>query len=456
MKNRLTLLVLFIISVFESKAQFDFQNINYLSNFTDPSVVAESVYGIKYQSCWGWVDPLSGKEYGILGSTAGTYIIDVSDPANPVQKDYIPHRQNDCIWHEYKTYQNYLYIISDDSGPNSLQIADLSYLPDSVYVVYDSTDIFVRAHTLFVDGDKLYVASVKTNTSVSSMSVYSLSNPAHPTLLRSLNQDYPFINAVHDMYVMHDTVFASCGYDGLFIFKYDSMSNTFSQLGSLQDASNIYNHSSFISNDRTTLYMCEEVPDGQKVKIVDVTNITSPALVDTFYSNLGATPHNPYVMGNYLIVAYYQDGVYVYDITSPQSPVLLGYFDTYPNNPPGTYPWPPYAGAWGAYTDLPSGLLLVSDMQLGLFCLDISGLSGVSAPANIPIHVFPNPVSGRLTIEGIKNSTIELIDETGRLCFATKMINGQMNIDVTKVSKGIYVLKVADKDRLSVKKVVIN
>jgi hypothetical protein len=32
----------------------------------------------------------------------------------------------------------------------------------------------------------------------------------------------------------------------------------------------------------------------------------------------------------------------------------------------------PYEGAWAAYTDLPSGVLLVSDMQYGLFALDKS------------------------------------------------------------------------------------
>lgn len=70
----------------------------------------------------------------MIGSTAGTYILDVTDPTNPIETDYIPHRQTDAIWHEYKTFGNYLYIISDDGGNNSLQIADLSTLPDSAHV----------------------------------------------------------------------------------------------------------------------------------------------------------------------------------------------------------------------------------------------------------------------------------------------------------------------------------
>jgi choice-of-anchor B domain-containing protein len=456
MKIRFLLLLLCVTASQSLRAQYDYQNINFLGRFYDSTVVAESVYGIKYQSCWGWADTVSGREYGIIGSTAGTYIVDVTDPANPVQRDYIPHRQNDCIWHEYKTYGKYLYIISDDSGPNSLQIADLSYLPDSVDVVYDSTDIFERGHTLYIDGDKLYVASVKTTTGSSSMDVYSLANPLHPALLRSLNQDYPLISAVHDMFVVNDTVYASCGYDGLFIFRYDEGSNVFVLLGSLQDASNIYNHSSFVSSDRSTLYMCEEVPDGRPVKVVDISNISNPFLVDTFYSNAGATPHNPYVVGNLLFVAYYQDGVYIYDITNPFLPVRLGYFDTYPANPVGTYLWPPYAGAWAAYTDLPSGVLLVSDMQSGLFCLDISGITGVSVIAGDPITVFPNPASHRVTVKGAGNSEIQLIDVAGRICLTENSTATNFSFDVSGLAKGVYILRMSDNKRIFSAKVIID
>src|ERR1043166_3745674 len=109
-------------------AQYDHQNISFLSLFDDPAVQPEPNYGIRYQSCWGWVDTSNGREYGIIGSTAGTYIVEVTDPQNPVQRDYVAGRSTQRIWHEYKTYQNYLYVIADGGG-NSLQIIDLSYLP---------------------------------------------------------------------------------------------------------------------------------------------------------------------------------------------------------------------------------------------------------------------------------------------------------------------------------------
>jgi choice-of-anchor B domain-containing protein len=454
MKTKL-LIALFIFIAHFSNAQFAHQNINFLGLFNDSTVSAEPVYGIRYQACWGWVDSADGKEYGIIGSTAGTYIIDVSNPTNMVQSDYIPHKQTDCIWHEYKTYGNLLYIISDDGGVNSLQIADLSYLPDSAHVIYDSTDIFVHAHTLYIDQNKLYVASVSTDIDYSSMNVYSLSNPSQPVLLRRLDQDYSFISSVHDMYVINDTVYASCGYQGLYIFKYDTVANQFLLLGSLQDGSNFYNHSSFLSPDHGTLYMCEEVPDGQPVKIVDVTNISSPSLIDTFYSNPGATAHNPSVLDDLLIIAYYQDGVQIYNISNPHAPVLLGYFDTYSANPAGVYTQPAYAGCWSTYNDLPSGVLLASDMQSGLFCLDISSLTGIEDPKKFTPLVFPNPVSDVLTIHNPGNSSIEIFDLNGKTCYKGSATGNVIQLDLSDYNAGVYFLKLVKDERISVQKIIL-
>ncbi len=452
---KIVLLLVILLHGIYAIAQNNHQNINFLGIFNDTNVVPEPQYGIRYQACWGWSDSATGKEYGIIGSTAGTYIVEVTDPTTPVQRDYIPHRQNDCIWHEYKTFQNYLYIISDDGGNNSFQIADLSYLPDSVNVIYDSTDIFVHAHTLFIDKDKLYVGSVNTLNNFSSMNVYSLSNPLQPTLLRRLDQDYPFINHVHDMFVVNDTVYASCGYDGLYIFRFDTLANQFLLLGSLGDGFNIYNHSTVLSPDHKILYMCEEVPDGRPVKIINVSDINNPVLVNTFFSNAGATPHNPIVKDNMLIIAYYQDGVYYYDITNPQTPVLAGYFDTYPTNPTGSYLFPAYAGAWSAYADLPSGTLLTGDMQFGLFCLDVSGVTGINEQMSEGLKIYPNPATNQIKIHGVNNSIVELLDMSGRLCWISKKINGELHIDLSGFSPGIYLIKITGKEFITTRKVVI-
>jgi len=39
---------------------------------------------------WGWTDPLTGKEFAIMGLTNGTAFVDISDPVNPVYYGRLP------------------------------------------------------------------------------------------------------------------------------------------------------------------------------------------------------------------------------------------------------------------------------------------------------------------------------------------------------------------------------
>ncbi|MBL7923304.1 MAG: choice-of-anchor B family protein, partial [Bacteroidia bacterium] len=407
---------------------YDSLNIALRSNWDDPAVPGEPFYGIRYNGIWGWHDG-NGHEYALIGATNGVYFIDVTNPSSPVQADFVAGRRDSCIWREIKTYDHYAYLISDDASPNSFQIVDLQYLPDSVSVVYDGTNLFERAHTLFVDGDHLYCGIVKGGQfpNTAAMAVFSLANPVQPTLLRKLNTDFPSLlsnNQVHDMFSRNDTVYASCAYDGLFIFKYNAGPNNFSLAGSVTSyPQQGYNHSSALTDDGSTLVFMDEVPNGLAVKVLDVTDFSNLTIKSTFQSNPGPTPHNPFMVGNTCYIAYYQDGLQVYDVSDPVNPVRIGYFDTHHQTAMGgPYPSPAYQGAWGAYPYLPSGNVLVSDMQNGLFVLDPSGMfTAVPTPdAPLTFSVFPNPVSGnqsltiRLADEAPEGSRVVLSDMQGR------------------------------------------
>lgn len=440
------LLFLLLLVCLHVSGQYAHQNISLMSRFDDPSVVAEPVYGIRYQGCWGWKNPADGREYGFIGSSDGAFIVEVTDPFHPQQRDYVPGASTLKIWHELRTYQHYLYIISDGGG-NHLQIADLNYLPDSVHLVYDSDSIFDSGHTLFIDSNLLYVAYVsKQGTPTSSMNVYSLADPTRPALLRRLDTDYPAINGVHDMFVYNDTVFASCGGQGLYVFRYDRSANQFTNIGSLTSYPDQgYNHSSFADRTHTTLYMMDEVPEALAVKVVDISDLNNLTVIDTFASDPLATPHNPYVIGDELYCAYYQDGVQAFDISDPLHPVRNGFFDTHYQNPSGNYPNPAYQGCWGVFTDLPSGHLLASDMQLGLFVLDVSGLSTVG---NLPFEsdaflAYPNPATNSVTIKR-KDTTaptsVELMDADGRIILhgSFEPGNASYRMETEKLAAGIY------------------
>ena len=217
MKKTLALIsvVLFTTSLY---AQYSALNVSMYALWDSVGITSEPGFKLRYNGCWGWVDTADNREYGIIGSTAGIHIVDITLPAAPVQRDFVPGRRDSCIWREMKTYQNYLYVVSDDAAPNSMQIIDLSYLPDSVNVVYDSNVLVERAHTMWIDGDKMYLASPKGSFGTSLLGVFSLASPANPVLIRRLEQDYPSLDPAHDMFVRGDTVYASLGFSGLFMF----------------------------------------------------------------------------------------------------------------------------------------------------------------------------------------------------------------------------------------------
>jgi hypothetical protein len=118
------------------------------------------------------------------------------------------------------------------------------------------------------------------------------------------------------------------------------------------------------------------------------------------------------------------------------------------------YLTPAYQGAWGAFLDYPSGIVVVSDMQSGLFVLNVDSLTlGINGIKNNEggVLVFPNPADDKFRLEIStsliqKISRIELFDVRGRLLSA-KDISQQpadksVTITATDLSSGIYLLKV--------------
>jgi choice-of-anchor B domain-containing protein len=454
-KQFTTLFALAIAALPVAAQTYNAQNISLVGHFDDPNVPVASAYGIHYQGVWGWHNPADNREYGIIGAAHGTFFIDVTNPATPVEVGFLPSVQSDCIWHEIKTYSHYAYIVGDDAGGNSFQIVDLQYLPDSIHVVHDGTSYFEQSHTIYVDGNKLWCGSVTldNNQGYYSMAVYSLANPEQPQLLRTLNMDYPSVSTVHDMFVRNDTVYVSAGYQKLYIYKFNA-NNTFTELASFGSyPESGYNHSSFLTADGRTLVFMDEVPAGMGVKLLDVSNFGNLTINQVFRSTQGCTPHNPYIIGNNtLVCAYYQDGVQIFDISNPSNAVRTGYFDTDTlNNLSNGYP-DPYHGCWGAYTDLPSGLLLASDMQNGLYILDISQavVTGTPEPA-IPVqtlNAYPNPfVTGfmvSLQLDKAQEVEWELIDQAGRVIEQGKqqMPGGAalFEFDANNIAAGAYTL----------------
>src|SRR4026207_420390 len=83
----------------DGRAQLQSSNATLLSRF-DPS-------GFTYNDCWGYRSP-SGGEDAVLGANTGTFILDCTDPSNPVQRAFINGPTSS--WRCIRTYRHYAYI----------------------------------------------------------------------------------------------------------------------------------------------------------------------------------------------------------------------------------------------------------------------------------------------------------------------------------------------------------
>jgi hypothetical protein len=74
------------------------------------------------------------------------------------------------------------------------------------------------------------------------------------------------------------------------------------------------------------------------------------------------------VDGERLLISHYTEGVHLLDVRDPLHQSVLGTYDTYPGNGPGNF-----HGAWGAYIFPGTNLIVVSDIEGGLFVIEYTG-----------------------------------------------------------------------------------
>jgi len=330
-----------------------------LDNWHDDTILPTSFYNNRYNECWGFA--INGHEYGVIGSTAGMHIVDVTNPTDVFEAFRVPGASTgaNLVHRDMKDYNGYLYCVADE-GPSKLQIIDLQDLPNSVTQVYSSNEFVTTSHNLYIDTSqqRLYLLGAGSSTKV-----LDITNPTQPVLLASYPNPSYYMPYTHDGFIKDNIGFFNCGGSGFWIIDFTNplAPVTLSVLTAYSDAG--YNHSGWLTEDGNYYLLCDET-HGARVKVLDVTDLSEPTEVATIEPGLwnNEIPHNVLIRGNYAYFSYYYDGLEVWDITNPLNPQRAYYYDTYPA--PNV---PSYAGAWGVNPNLPSGNILISDMQGGLF-----------------------------------------------------------------------------------------
>ena len=431
-------LILTLTTCFISTFSFSQLNTNLLFHWDDTTLVGSGMYDNTYNECWGF--KVNETEIAVIGSTEGTHFFDVTDPQNSTQVAFAPgaYTGSGVIHRDFHDYNGYLYVVCDEGSTSTLQIIDISDLPNSVTTVYDSDSLFQKSHNIFIDTAtaKLYVCAVKHNnpSSFKAMEIYSLSNPILPNLIYS----YDEVGHVHDAYVLNDTAYLNCGNDGFRIvdFHYLDLAagmapTELASLTSYPDAG--YNHSGWLSDDGNT-YAMQDENHGYDVKLLDVSDFNNISVISTFNSGMNAQcmAHNGIIKGDLLYLAYYHDGLRIFDISDPSNPTQVSNYDTYS---PSSYN--SYKGAWGVYPNLPSGNIIVSDMQSGLYILDCTIPINSIENINLNFNIYPNPTQDYFFLCKDVNR-VEIYDISGRKII-DKTIFTDERIYRENISNGLYI-----------------
>lgn len=387
------------------------ENIDLLAHV--PLDEMDAVYGT---DLWGWVDPETEQEIVLYTHSRGTTFVDVSDPVNPAVRAILPAVDNreDGI-RDAKTIGNYAVIVSE-AGLDGLQIVDLTQLrtitsttPVTLTLSAHFTG-FVNAHNLHINEETgfAYAAGARGTCARGGVYIIDLNEPTNP-------QDagcYDVIDYVHDIqcvlydgvdeaYVGRELCFASSN-DTVDILDVSDKTDI-QHLSSTTYLGNEYAHQGWLTADHRFFVMGDEFDEMRnghngRTYVWDIADLTQPTIHMTFDQDTAAIDHNIYIHNGFAYMANYNAGVYVVDLRWVELGVVerIGRFDLYlPDDSP--IPW---HGAWTAYPYFPSGIVVASSIDDGLFVLQPTfSMAETAAPLSTKVHAVKIiPSSQKVTL----------------------------------------------------------
>ncbi|GAB4316501.1 MAG: hypothetical protein Kow0074_04460 [Candidatus Zixiibacteriota bacterium] len=311
-----------------------------------------------YGDVWGYVDAATNEEYALLCARGeGLSIIHLA-ASGPVEVAFVETAPGASDSKDVKVYDHYAYLVNE-SGP--IQIIDLTD-PSNPVQVGTITPDGNGSHNCLVEGDYLYVVG---NHGTGGLEIWSLADPESPVEVGDFQPFY-----YHDLDIRNDTIYA-CGIygDGIDVINVankaaPSLITRFNYTGSGA-------HNAELTEDGRYLFTGDEIGSaGNHTRVWDVSDVGSISKVADIIVDPAAVVHNCYVLGDLLYIAHYTEGVRIYDIRDPETPVEVAYYDTYQ---PAGYG---YRGCWTVSPFLPSGRIIASDMQTGLYVFELDDSDG--------------------------------------------------------------------------------
>ena len=326
---------------------------------------------------WGWVDPVTGDPYALLGLDTGTAFIRITDPENPLIIGYLPTHSSASLWRDIKTYQNHAFIVSE-AGGHGMQVFDLNQLRDyngNNPVTFSETahyGLFGNSHNIVINEESGFAFAVGCNDCSGGLHMVNIQNPSNPVYAGCYSQDgythdsqCVIYNGTDTEYVGREICFSS-NEDTVTITDVTDKSNpTTISINGYSGAQ--YTHQGWLTEDHR-YFLCndelDEYYDGINTTtyIWDLNSLDNPTLIERHDHGTPNIDHNLYIEGNYAYQSHYTAGLRIQDISNISDGIMeeVAFFDIHPQNNNTSFD-----GTWSNYPFFDNNIVIVSGIGDG-------------------------------------------------------------------------------------------
>ena len=332
---------------------------------------------------WGWTDPVTGREYALVGRSSGVTFVDISDPQLLRVVGILPRTDTVTVWADIKVFDDHAFIVADEVQSMGIQIFDLRRLRNAVNtpVTFNADAVysgFSSAHNLAINEDSGFAYAVGGSSCAEGIHMVDIRNPQQPVFAGCID-DLGFIHDVQClMYAGPDAEHQGkeiCIASGMNRVKVLDVSNKSNPvlLSANSYGFSPFTHQGWLTPDQRYFIFGDELDERPDLTlsrtltlVMDLADLDAGEFIGSFRHETNSTDHNQYVIGDLVYQANYTAGFRVLRLDDPATAAMtqVAYFDTFPaNNLTG------FRGAWNVYPFFDSGKILVSDFNRGLFVL---------------------------------------------------------------------------------------
>ena len=370
-------------------ADYDCDHVDLLSFLPREEIGAAR--GARLNDVWGWTDPETGREYALVGRMDGASFVDVTDPYNPRYLGNLARTDGSpaSTWRDIKVFKDHAFIVADGARAHGMQVFDLTQLRDVAEPrEFEATAMYTdigSVHNVAINEETGYAYLVGSSgggeTCGGGSHIVDINDPINPVFVGCFahaNTGRSNTGNSHDTQcvIYHGPdedyrgreICVNSNETALSVADVTDKDNPLAIAKA--DYPNVaYAHQGWLTEDHRYFYSNDEldevsgVVEATRTLIWDLADLDDPVMIKEYFSPTKVTDHNLYVRGDRLYMSNNRAGLRVLDISDPENPVELGYFDT--------TPWSAdeagFDGTWSVYPYFESGTVLLSSRREGLF-----------------------------------------------------------------------------------------